>query len=154
MPACPSNSSSAVLCWLGNITTTVAPLPLTTERHRLNEVAGWDDATWVLSSAFIIFTMQSGFGLLESGMVSRKNEVSVVVVTRLVVFISFHFIFIFLSFKSVALDHFAFFIIFTVIMANFSFVCITHITKGLRGRASEVRSAFSFTSKLQFIHIC
>lgn len=27
-----------------------------------------DDATWILTSAFIIFTMQSGFGLVESGM--------------------------------------------------------------------------------------
>lgn len=26
-----------------------------------------DDATWILTSAFIIFTMQSGFGLVESG---------------------------------------------------------------------------------------
>ena len=25
------------------------------------------DATWILTSAFIIFTMQSGFGLIESG---------------------------------------------------------------------------------------
>lgn len=29
-----------------------------------------DDATWILTSAFIIFTMQSGFGLVESGMFS------------------------------------------------------------------------------------
>ena len=36
-----------------------------------------DDATWVLTSAFIIFTMQSGFGLLESGSVSQKNEVNI-----------------------------------------------------------------------------
>ncbi|EDO40423.1 predicted protein [Nematostella vectensis] len=36
-----------------------------------------DDATWILTSAFIIFTMQSGFGLLESGMVSRKNETNI-----------------------------------------------------------------------------
>ena len=27
-----------------------------------------DDATWILTSAFIIFTMQSGFGLVEAGM--------------------------------------------------------------------------------------
>ena len=37
------------------------------------------DAVWVLTSAFIIFTMQSGFGLLESGMVSRKNETNIMV---------------------------------------------------------------------------
>ncbi|XP_033112725.1 putative ammonium transporter 3 [Anneissia japonica] len=39
----------------------------------------WDDATWTLTSAFIIFTMQSGFGLLESGSVSQKNEVNIMV---------------------------------------------------------------------------
>ena len=26
-----------------------------------------EDATWILTSAFLIFTMQSGFGLLEAG---------------------------------------------------------------------------------------
>ena len=36
-----------------------------------------DDATWVLSSAFVIITMQSGFGLLESGMVSDKNQINI-----------------------------------------------------------------------------
>ena len=35
------------------------------------------DATWILTSAFIILTMQSGFGLLETGMVSARNEVNV-----------------------------------------------------------------------------
>ncbi|XP_071845046.1 putative ammonium transporter 3 isoform X2 [Apostichopus japonicus] len=39
----------------------------------------WDDATWILTSAFIIFTMQSGFGLLESGSASVKNEVNIMV---------------------------------------------------------------------------
>ena len=29
------------------------------------------DAVWILTSAFLIFAMQSGFGLLESGVVSR-----------------------------------------------------------------------------------
>ena len=43
------------------------------------EGIGSDDATWILTSAFIIFTMQSGFGLLESGMVSRKNEANIMV---------------------------------------------------------------------------
>lgn len=38
-----------------------------------------DDATWILTSAFIIFTMQSGFGLLEAGMVSKKNETNIMV---------------------------------------------------------------------------
>lgn len=44
-----------------------------------NEEVNSDDATWILTSAFIIFTMQSGFGLLESGLVSRKNEVNIMV---------------------------------------------------------------------------
>ncbi|CAB4028939.1 ammonium transporter 3, partial [Paramuricea clavata] len=39
----------------------------------------FDDATWILTSAFIIFTMQSGFGLLEAGIVSRKNETNIMV---------------------------------------------------------------------------
>lgn len=30
-----------------------------------SDMAG--DATWILTSAFIIFTMQSGFGLVEAG---------------------------------------------------------------------------------------
>lgn len=38
-----------------------------------------DDPTWILTSAFIIFTMQSGFGLLEAGMVSKKNETNIMV---------------------------------------------------------------------------
>ncbi|XP_041364247.1 putative ammonium transporter 2 [Gigantopelta aegis] len=38
-----------------------------------------DDATWILTSAFVVFTMQSGFGLLESGSVSSKNEVNIMV---------------------------------------------------------------------------
>lgn len=43
------------------------------------ESLNWDDATWILTSAFIIFTMQSGFGLLESGSVSSKNEVNIMI---------------------------------------------------------------------------
>ncbi|XP_046350570.2 putative ammonium transporter 2 [Haliotis rufescens] len=42
-------------------------------------VKSHDDATWILSSAFVVFTMQSGFGLLESGSVSSKNEVNIMV---------------------------------------------------------------------------
>ncbi|XP_060074735.1 putative ammonium transporter 3 [Ylistrum balloti] len=37
----------------------------------------WDDATWILTSSFIIFTMQSGFGLLEVGCVTGRNEVNI-----------------------------------------------------------------------------
>ncbi|KAL8606939.1 hypothetical protein ACOMHN_048735 [Nucella lapillus] len=39
----------------------------------------WDDATWILTSAFIIFTMQSGFGMLEAGAVASKNTVNIMV---------------------------------------------------------------------------
>ncbi|XP_066968319.1 putative ammonium transporter 3 [Macrobrachium rosenbergii] len=38
-----------------------------------------NDASWILTSTFIIFTMQSGFGLLESGAVSMKNEANIMV---------------------------------------------------------------------------
>ncbi|KAL7636187.1 UNVERIFIED_CONTAM: hypothetical protein RMT77_012944 [Armadillidium vulgare] len=38
-----------------------------------------NDASWVLTATFIIFTMQSGFGLLESGCVSVKNETNIMV---------------------------------------------------------------------------
>lgn len=35
------------------------------------------DTNWLMTSSFIIFTMQTGFGLLESGCVSLKNEVNI-----------------------------------------------------------------------------
>ena len=34
---------------------------------QINSAEAAGDATWILTSAFIIFTMQSGFGLLEAG---------------------------------------------------------------------------------------
>ncbi|XP_046595104.1 putative ammonium transporter 3 isoform X1 [Neodiprion lecontei] len=36
-----------------------------------------EDTIWIVSSSFIIFTMQTGFGMLESGCVSLKNEVNI-----------------------------------------------------------------------------
>ena len=36
-----------------------------------------DDATWILTSSFVIFTMQTGFGLLESGACAKKNQVNI-----------------------------------------------------------------------------
>lgn len=36
-----------------------------------------EDTNWVLTASFIIFTMQTGFGMLESGCVSAKNEVNI-----------------------------------------------------------------------------
>ena len=41
----------------------------------------WNDATWILTSSFIIFTMQTGFALLQSGFVRRKNQVSMMLNT-------------------------------------------------------------------------
>ncbi|CAG9766110.1 unnamed protein product [Ceutorhynchus assimilis] len=36
-----------------------------------------EDANWIITSSFMIFTMQTGFGMLESGCVSIKNEVNI-----------------------------------------------------------------------------
>ncbi|KAL3286597.1 hypothetical protein HHI36_001097 [Cryptolaemus montrouzieri] len=36
-----------------------------------------EDTNWIITSAFMIFTMQTGFGMLESGCVSIKNEVNI-----------------------------------------------------------------------------
>ena len=36
-----------------------------------------DDATWVLTSSFVILTMQSGFGMLEMGCSGRGHEVNI-----------------------------------------------------------------------------
>uniref|UniRef100_A0A0K0FWR5 Ammonium transporter n=1 Tax=Strongyloides venezuelensis TaxID=75913 RepID=A0A0K0FWR5_STRVS len=38
-----------------------------------------DDGVWLISCSFTIFTMTSGFGLLESGRVSSKDEVNIMV---------------------------------------------------------------------------
>ncbi|CAL2040812.1 unnamed protein product [Caenorhabditis brenneri] len=38
-----------------------------------------DDGVWMMASSFIIFTMTAGFGLLESGRVSSKDEVNCMV---------------------------------------------------------------------------
>ena len=35
------------------------------------------DSTWALTTALIIFTMQTGFALLESGILRNKNEVNI-----------------------------------------------------------------------------
>ncbi|RWS29086.1 putative ammonium transporter 3-like protein [Leptotrombidium deliense] len=43
----------------------------------VDEEVSSDDATWILTSSFVIFTMQTGFGLLESGACSMKNEANI-----------------------------------------------------------------------------
>ncbi|XP_041376316.1 putative ammonium transporter 3 [Gigantopelta aegis] len=67
------NATSFPLVTTGQ-TTTVDNVSTTTP---VSTSPTWDDATWILTSSFIIFTMQSGFGLLESGYASCKNEVNV-----------------------------------------------------------------------------
>ncbi|ERL88784.1 hypothetical protein D910_00902, partial [Dendroctonus ponderosae] len=50
---------------------------------RTNATVPWlynitvEDSNWIITSAFMIFTMQTGFGMLESGCVSIKNEVNI-----------------------------------------------------------------------------
>ncbi|RLU23151.1 hypothetical protein DMN91_005429 [Ooceraea biroi] len=36
-----------------------------------------EDSNWIVTSSFMILTMQTGFGMLESGCVSLKNEVNI-----------------------------------------------------------------------------
>ena len=36
-----------------------------------------DDASWIMACTFLIYTMQTGIGLIESGFCSMKNEVHV-----------------------------------------------------------------------------
>ncbi|VDK45575.1 unnamed protein product [Gongylonema pulchrum] len=50
-------------------------LPYNAEIEKLYQ----DDAVWIITSSFIIFTMHSGFGLLESGSVAAKDEVNIMV---------------------------------------------------------------------------
>ena len=63
---CDVNCSS----WHGNLTWEVIQKLI--ESGQNNDRAG--DATWILTSAFIIFTMQSGFGLLEAGNRGKSLE--------------------------------------------------------------------------------
>ena len=52
-------------CSGGNVNLTWEAIQQLIKASQNNDAAG--DATWILTSAFIIFTMQSGFGLLEAG---------------------------------------------------------------------------------------
>lgn len=54
----------------GNVTQAAA----TQAENDAGEV-GPGDAVWILTSAFIIFTMISGFGLVESGEVNLKASI-------------------------------------------------------------------------------
>ena len=50
-----------------------------TSPMEVDELDGWyhDDALWMVTCSCIIFNMQTGFGMLESGCVSLKNEVNI-----------------------------------------------------------------------------
>nr|CAD2186051.1 unnamed protein product [Meloidogyne enterolobii] len=47
--------------------------------NEANLTAFQDDGIWLISCSFSIWTMVSGFGLLESGRVSSKDEVNIMV---------------------------------------------------------------------------
>eukprot|EP00058_Branchiostoma_floridae_P020957 XP_002606447.1 hypothetical protein BRAFLDRAFT_67699 [Branchiostoma floridae] len=68
---------------LSNASKSTSPLVGTSVPQGVETSSGFvqidsDDATWILTSAIFIFTMQSGFSLLESGQVSIKNEVNII----------------------------------------------------------------------------
>ncbi|XP_012261470.2 putative ammonium transporter 2 isoform X5 [Athalia rosae] len=52
---------------------TIDDLRYVSSIYNLNQ----EDTIWLVTSSFIIFTMQTGFGMLESGCVSLKNEVNI-----------------------------------------------------------------------------
>ena len=64
----PTNSS--ILNETFSLLSTQLP---TTHRGRGTIKDGPGDAVWILTSAFIIFTMISGFGLVESGKCNLTN---------------------------------------------------------------------------------
>ena len=47
-----------------------------------------DDASWVMACTFLIFTMHTGYGLIESGLCGRKNEVNILMRNALDVVLS------------------------------------------------------------------
>lgn len=63
----PANSS------ILNETFTVISTELPTTHRGRGTMDGPGDAVWILTSAFIIFTMISGFGLVESGKFNLSN---------------------------------------------------------------------------------
>ncbi|XP_043257566.1 putative ammonium transporter 3 [Colletes gigas] len=56
-----------------NVTNSSADNTYTASAYNLNQ----EDSNWIVTNSFIIFTMQTGFGMLESGCVSLKNEVNI-----------------------------------------------------------------------------
>ena len=69
MTNCLVSNSSQSYAKLASNSTSLTELCKLVEK-KLSDISSDDgsgDATWILTSAFIIFTMQSGFGLLEAG---------------------------------------------------------------------------------------
>jgi len=56
-----------------NETFTLISTELPTTHRGRSTMDGPGDAVWILTSAFIIFTMISGFGLVESGKFNLNN---------------------------------------------------------------------------------
>ncbi|XP_076161198.1 ammonium transporter isoform X1 [Ptiloglossa arizonensis] len=56
-----------------NITNSSIEYAYIISAYNLNQ----EDSNWIVTNSFIIFTMQTGFGMLESGCVSLKNEVNI-----------------------------------------------------------------------------
>ena len=54
---------------VGNVTTE--------EPEKFVVIWQWDDASWIMCACFMVFTMQTGFAMLESGCASLKNEVNI-----------------------------------------------------------------------------
>lgn len=52
-------------------------LPLNIPEDSSSNDMNHSDATWILLCGFTIFTMQLGFGLFEAGMISKKNQVNI-----------------------------------------------------------------------------
>ncbi|XP_076680094.1 ammonium transporter [Andrena cerasifolii] len=60
-----NNETNVTNCSIGQVHTI--------STYKLNQ----EDSNWIVTNSFIIFTMQTGFGMLESGCVSLKNEVNI-----------------------------------------------------------------------------
>lgn len=43
----------------------------------MDEISHSDDATWLLTAAALILTMQTGFALLETGYSTKNNEINI-----------------------------------------------------------------------------
>ncbi|KAJ7394689.1 hypothetical protein OS493_000514 [Desmophyllum pertusum] len=105
---------------------------------------GPGDAVWILTSAFIIFTMISGFGLVESGMVSKKNETNIMVKNALdVIFGNF--------FADASQSRMGSVFALYFFQASFATTATTIVSGAVAERANlQAYMVFSFTNTLAF----